>query len=271
MTSLYKLFTSIMVLTVIVGCFCFEVIEEFSPRQNKTLEYKSDLLGDLWLPKGRGPFPIVLTVHGGGWNGRDKADMNRICKRLTESGIAAFNINYRLAPHYLYPSPIEDFKDAVFFLKKNELSLNLDLTKMASWGYSAGAQIAALGSLELNRRFNFKSIINGAGPMDLTMDPENKFAVGFLGNSYVNDPILFKTASPLNYIDADSPPMFIYHSTNDQVVSFKHSLAIAEKYNQNNVEIKIHKVPVLGHYLTFLLSESSEALAISFLKEKFKL
>ena len=60
---------------------------------------------DAWIPDGKGPFPAVILVHGGGWNHGDKADNFRwVFEPLSKAGFAWFSINYRLAPKYTYPA-----------------------------------------------------------------------------------------------------------------------------------------------------------------------
>jgi acetyl esterase/lipase len=259
------------VVSVLLASLVFSFTKDFvaDPKDYKPLIYKADQVGDLWLPKGAGPFPTVILVHGGGWDGRDKSDMNRICKKLSQNGIAAFNINYRLAPQHIYPAPIEDFKDSIIFLVKESKNLGLDPNNLAVWGYSAGAQIATLGALEAQSQYKFKAIVDGAGPLDLTLYPDNPLAIQYLGKTIQEDPQLFKEASPLYLINDKTPPMFFYHSPQDLTVHFNQTTDAQKKLNEFSIEYEIHQVPLLGHYLTFFFSQESEELAIRFLKKQF--
>jgi acetyl esterase/lipase len=259
-------------LFLMVSAIFLFIASDFLPRQNefKTLKYSESEYGDLWVPQGQGPFPIVVVVHGGGWVGRDKSDMTRICRKLKENGIAAFNINYRLVPKSIYPAQIEDFKSATKYLAINRKQFNIDISKVGSWGYSAGSQIATLGAFQMDEDIHFKVIVDGAGPLDLTMYPDNPLAISYLGKTISEDPNLFKTSSPVFVSTSKSPPMFIYHSTNDQLVHFEHSLEMKKKLEENHVSVELYSIPILGHYLTFFLSTKAEDLAVRFIKEKFK-
>jgi acetyl esterase len=69
---------------------------------------------DAWIPAGKGPFPTVILVHGGGWNHGDKADNFRwVFEPVSKAGFAWFCVNYRLAPNFLYAAAIGGVVQAV--------------------------------------------------------------------------------------------------------------------------------------------------------------
>src|SRR5262245_54683719 len=70
---------------------------------------------DVYVPKGDGPFPLVLWVHGGGWEGGSK-DGGNPTVGLLERGYAVASTNYRLSKHAVFPAQIHDVKAAVRFL-----------------------------------------------------------------------------------------------------------------------------------------------------------
>ena len=73
---------------------------------------------DAFTPDGPGPFPAVILVHGGGWNGGDKSGGKNqgytvpMHEPLAKAGFAWFEINYRLVPKYPYPACIDDVETA---------------------------------------------------------------------------------------------------------------------------------------------------------------
>lgn len=171
-----------------------------SPPKKEVITYSQikdlSLEGDLWLPSGKKNIPVVFVVHGGSWSSRSKEDMDNICEALVKKGFAAFNVNYRLAPDFPFPAAVEDFKTAVIHLKKNARRFNLDFTRVAAWGYSAGAQIAVLGALSLEKEIEFKALISGAGPMNLTLYPKDKSIIKYLNARFKENPQVFYEASP---------------------------------------------------------------------------
>jgi acetyl esterase/lipase len=73
---------------------------------------------DVYVPKGDGPFPLVLWVHGGAWQGGSKDGGNAALGLLTQ-GYAVASTNYRLSQHAAFPAQIHDVKAAVRFLRAN--------------------------------------------------------------------------------------------------------------------------------------------------------
>jgi acetyl esterase/lipase len=63
---------------------------------------------DVYVPKGEGPFPGVLVVHGGAWKMGSRVQLAGVAQILAEHGMVAVAINYRLAPQYKFPAQIED-------------------------------------------------------------------------------------------------------------------------------------------------------------------
>jgi acetyl esterase/lipase len=75
---------------------------------------------DLYLPKSEAPLPLVIWVHGGGWQNGSKGGGGPALGLLAK-GYAVASINYRLSQHAVYPAQIEDCKAAVRFLRANAL------------------------------------------------------------------------------------------------------------------------------------------------------
>ena len=249
----------ILVSFIIFGCYHKEL------RNTVTYDKEHNLQADIWLPEEKAnSYPVVITVHGESWNSGNRASMNSIAKAITRQGFAVVNISYRLTPDSLYPSQIEDVKTLLLYLSENAKVYYLDLTRINFWGYSAGSQIATLAALKLSKSYPIKAIINGAGPMDLNLYPDDPVIKEYLGT---DSPAKFREASPINYINQNSPPVFTYHSTNDQVVNFNNAILFHHKLNLYNIPNEIHEVPILGHSMTFLLSKTSVNLAIDFLKK----
>ncbi|MBR6303578.1 MAG: alpha/beta hydrolase, partial [Lachnospiraceae bacterium] len=89
------------------------------------------------------PFPTILNIHGGGYFYGDKELYRFYCMRLARFGFAVVNINYRLAPEFNFPSPIEDAMAVMHWISKNAAEYNLDKNNVFIVGDSAGAQITS--------------------------------------------------------------------------------------------------------------------------------
>ncbi|HVW87570.1 MAG TPA: alpha/beta hydrolase, partial [Bryobacteraceae bacterium] len=98
------------------------------------------LLLDIHVPDGKGPFAAAIVVHGGGFDqGTKKSYVGPVLDVLTKAGFAWFSIDYRLAPDYRFPQPVEDVDNAIRWVKKNAATYNVDARKIALIGESAGA------------------------------------------------------------------------------------------------------------------------------------
>jgi acetyl esterase/lipase len=107
------------------------------------------LAGDLYLPKGAGPFPVVVAVHGGGWVQGARTAFQNFGPYLAARGIALFAISYRLAKkgQKTFPHAVQDTLAAVQYVRGNAKDLNLDPERVALLGASAGAHLAAMAAL----------------------------------------------------------------------------------------------------------------------------
>ena len=93
---------------------------------------------DIYLPeKGSGPFPVIISIHGGAFLGGDKIAAAAEMAGL-ERGYALVRVNYRLYREARFPAPVYDVKAAVRFIKANAESYYLDSDRIAVWGDSAG-------------------------------------------------------------------------------------------------------------------------------------
>ncbi|MCC6316853.1 MAG: alpha/beta hydrolase [Gemmatimonadaceae bacterium] len=100
---------------------------------------------DLYLPTGKGPFPVVLWLHPGGWQtGDKKISSTSVQMKLLANGYALASANYRLSGQARYPAQIQDAKAAVRWLRANAALYKLDPKRIGVWGLSAGAHLAAL-------------------------------------------------------------------------------------------------------------------------------
>lgn len=184
-----------------------------------------------------GLFPIVIMIHGGGWKSGDRSMLHPMAAKLAKNGFAAVTVEYRLSPEAKFPAAIFDLKSSVRWLKANSQKYDIDTNKIAVLGCSAGGTLAALlgatNSIKkfelMNENNNFSSdvqaIIDIDGVLDLTdptesgkdNDPENPSAGRlWLGAAYEDNPEIWKEASPISYIDENTPPIAFISSSMDR-------------------------------------------------------
>lgn len=99
---------------------------------------------DIHLPSsGKGPFPVILWIHGGAWVSGDKSDLTNYLKILAARGYGVVNIGYSIAPGATYPTPVRQANAALGFVVREGARYGLDPTRIVLAGDSAGAQLAA--------------------------------------------------------------------------------------------------------------------------------
>jgi acetyl esterase/lipase len=125
-----------------------DLLERPRPEPDETIRYGDASLQvvDLWLPKGRGPHPTVLMVHGGCWQSdiADRRIMSWIADDLRSRGIAVWNIDYRGVDREGggYPGTFSDVAAAADSLREHAPRHNLDISRPVAVGHSAGGHLA---------------------------------------------------------------------------------------------------------------------------------
>jgi len=93
---------------------------------------------DLWLSEGNGPRPLLVYIHGGGWNKFDKQQDTAYYQPFLRNGISCAAINYRLTGENPLPAPVHDAARALQFLRTKATDWNIDTKRIALSGGSAG-------------------------------------------------------------------------------------------------------------------------------------
>ena len=94
---------------------------------------------DFWKAEGEGPRPLVVYIHGGGWTQGDKSRPADQFLPYLQNGVSYAAITYRLTPENPLPAPVHDAVRAIQFIKSKAAEWNLDPTRIALTGGSAGA------------------------------------------------------------------------------------------------------------------------------------
>jgi acetyl esterase/lipase len=107
-----------------------------------------ELLGDLYIPKGRRDAPALVAAHGGGWVQGARSAFQYWGPYLAARGVALFSIGYRLATKSkTYPQAVTDVLAGVQFMRGKAGELGIDPQRIGLMGASAGAHLAALAAL----------------------------------------------------------------------------------------------------------------------------
>ena len=224
---------------------------------------------DLYLPKNmpQDPVPGIVFVHGGGWRSGYRTNFTPMAIGLAERGYVAATITYRLSGEAQYPAAIYDVKAAIRWLRKNSKKYGVNPNQIAVAGGSAGGQIAALSGVTNGLgRFDpqmkssvissdVQAIINIDGLSDFTSeaarfyedDPrKNPSAAGaWFGGRYAEKQDLWREASPIFYVDKDTPPILFLISAQPRF-SLGHKEMI-EKMRPMGVPYQVSQIPDSPH------------------------
>ena len=132
---------------------------------------------DAYLPAGATQkTPGVVVIHGGGFIGGDKSGFANIATQLAADGMAAFSINYRLDSSTTVGFPMEsqDVMAAIGYLRAHARQFNVDSTRLASFGSSAGATLAVYSAVQAQRTDPSAQVVadvGWSGGYDFTVGP----------------------------------------------------------------------------------------------------
>jgi acetyl esterase len=235
---------------------------------------------DVWLAKSDKPTPVLVSIHGGGFSAGNKSVGPRLCEECLKSGIAVVAITYRLSDEAKAPAQFLDGARAIQFIRSKAKEWNIDPTKIAATGGSAGAGISLwLGFhddladpknadpvLRQSTRLTCTAVTNGQTSYDprfirelepgtdtykvsalaklFDMDPEN------LDNLPKEKYKLFEECSPINHLTKDDAPALLIYLDNtletpitSQNVGIHHprfGKALKEKMDALGIECEVH-------------------------------
>jgi len=223
---------------------------------------------DLFIPpssvlKNKNGLPLVIWIHGGGWNSGDKA--GGPITPLLESGFATASINYRLSTEAKWPAQLDDCRSALSYLRAHAGEYGIDEKRIGLWGGSAGGHLVLMMALKGEPPVNQGQVVSKAvsahpldvraicdwfGPTDIgsfAREPKpNVYVVqmiqgliGATGAAYADG---CADASPITHVGhlKQLPPILIMHGRNDGLVPLRQSEMFVEKMKSsgmNNVKL----------------------------------
>ena len=232
----------------------------------------ADLKVDIYLPpngvkkNGAG----IVVVHGGSWSSGERNDFPQWNRWLAENGYAVFDIDYRLAqPNW--QTATGDVKCAAGWVRQNASEFGISPDKIVLMGRSAGAHLALLAaysngnpqlplSCQNENQNKIRAVISFYAPTDLIWDydnPANQKVIDgqetlrrFTGGSPRESDEMrnrYSTASPTDYVSAQTPPTLLIHGGQDQLVLPQNMDFLAAKLKENKVANQEIFIPYAQH------------------------
>lgn len=204
--------------------------------------------------------PVIISVHGGGYVYGNKEVYQFYAASLAEKGFAVINYNYRLAPKYKFPAPIEDLDAVIKWLLANKESYPVDPERVFLVGDSAGAQIAfQYGVIYSNRKYGkvmdikkpeiaIRALGFGCGSYDLKKRVMAEGCKGTIRDYLTKDPFRFgEKLDTTEYITKDYPPVYLFSSKGDFLLEECKSMAELLRGRGVKCEYKIYGNEQTGH------------------------
>ena len=195
---------------------------------------------DLWLAKSDSPTPLLVHIHGGGWIYGDKGSVPAATLRfMLDHQVSVASVNYRYSTIAPLPAPVHDAARAIQFLRSKAREWNLDKSRVAAFGTSAGAcsslwinyhdDLADSSSPDPILRESTRLSAAWGNSGQTAIDP--KLIVGWVGEQVMNHAMIHKAVgakdkgdalaryeqfrelyrefSPLSHVDRNDPPALL--------------------------------------------------------------
>jgi acetyl esterase/lipase len=208
------------------------------------------------------PRPCLVIIHGGGWDGGDRRQLDGWNARFVARGYAVAAISYRLAPQWIWPAQRDDVMAALTWLKANATRLGLDPTRLVLLGRSAGGQLATAVGYGAHDPA-IRGVIALYGPHDLpfawsvsrTDDALNSIN---LFKQYFGGPpdsperqAHYEQASGQLLARRDSPPTLLIHGVPDTLAWVRHSERLTGRLQELGVPHYFLELPWATHGFDF--------------------
>lgn len=206
------------------------------------------------------PAPVLVYFHGGAWARGERPKTASSFNSFMRLGFSVVSVDYRLTAQATAPAAVTDALCALSWTQANADKYHFDASRIVAYGTSAGGHLALMaGMLPRDTAIadpkcgpvpHVAAVLDYYGPTDLgaafkTPRPSASL-VNWLGP--VEDPAaLARQLSPINYVRAGLPPVFIVHGTLDPTVPYAQSVLLFDALKTSGVSVEIHTVPGAAH------------------------
>ena len=236
---------------------------------------------DIYLPREqKDRYPVVIHIYGSAWfsnSGKGAADLGTIVQSLLRAGYAVVCPNHRSSADAKWPAQIHDIRAVVRFVRGEADRYHFDPSFVATSGFSSGGHLASItattsgtreatvgtvnidleGSLghHLDESSAVQAACDWSGPVDLTaMDCGDHMTMGadspedvLLGSKIDREPDKYLSLSATQYVDAQDPPVIIFHGERDNVVPACQGRRFLQVLQAAGVRTEATFVPEGGH------------------------
>ncbi len=244
----------------LVGEFHFSSVKE-----RRNIVYcdlgKRQLLLDVFYPVDtKKSKTAIIIVFGGGWRSGNRTQHYPLAQQLAHLGYVCFTPDYRLSTEALYPAAVYDIKTSIRWVHAHAKEYNIDSSRIAVLGFSAGGELAAfMGSTNGIQKFegNNNCLPGSSSWVHAVIDidgilafihPESgegddskktSAATFWFGYSKTENPGLWKEASSLTYVGKQNPPTLFINSSIARMHAGRTDYI--NVMNQHNIYTEVHE------------------------------
>ncbi len=224
----------------------------------------------IYQPEGPGPFPMLLSIHGGAWTDKDHTDYESTSKPLAATGLVVAAIGQRVGEGFPYPLQIQDIHYGVRWLKAHAVEFNGDPDALGGIGYSSGGHTLPLAAMRIDDSRYSALHLEGSSPADARLawiiscwpviEPYFRYQIAkgkgnielmekhhmfFQGDEAMHE------STPLNVIQRGEEltlsPALVLHGTADDVMPIEASERFVSAYNEAGGKAELVPFQGMGH------------------------
>jgi len=212
---------------------------------------------DVYQPETPGSYPVVIYIHGGGWNSGNKELYALVAQKLVPFDVVVVVPRYQLHPDATYPQMRDDVAAAVAWTINNIAQYNGDPQRIVLGGQSAGAHLSAMAVFDRSvlAAYNLTpAAICGyygiSGVYDINAQYQFEVSQGRTApvmTAVMGGVDAFAATSPIAYVHADLPQVLLIHGDQDETVPLQMSQDFYRALNDVRASVSLQIYPGRGH------------------------
>lgn len=229
------------------GASAVETIKDIAYYEGKDADPVRHKL-DLYLPKGKKDFPVLMFVHGGTWRSGKKDLYGALGNVFAKNGVGMVIVNYRLSPAVQHPAHVQDVAKAFAWTVGNISKYGGRPDQVFISGHSAGGHLVAL--LATAEKYLAAEKL-GLDKIKGVVALSGVYAIrggGRLKDAFGEDPQVLKEASPVQHVKAGLPPFLIVYADNDFTGLDKLAESMGKALKDAKDTVTVMKIDNRDHY-----------------------
>lgn len=203
---------------------------------------------DLYLPKGKKDFPVLMFVHGGTWRSGKKDLYNALGEVFARNGVGTVIVNYRLSPAVQHPAHIQDVARAFAWTVRNIGKYGGRADQVFVSGHSAGGHLVALLGTADNYLTAEKVSPDKIKGVIAISGVYRVGGSGRLKDAFGSDPAVHTEASPLKHVKGNHPPFLIVYADKDFTGLDGMAESMGKSLKDAKCNVKVMKIDDRDHY-----------------------